>query len=785
MEQQLYGRLYPQQGSPSERRALQRENVIVGSGRNAFPTFREPDQHAFLRKKGSGFARSNSLVESYGSDSISPKAGGNNRVVFDNRRHKHRGPRDKSTPGLLPYELSPTRTPGFGTKDVGYDHFKDRAGWVKSAGSMKGKGGDDYIFRQRVDKKNNTEFAKMKKIRKPANGRKRSVKKEVRLLPGQRTAAKDKISCPICSSISRARPLALHECRHTRQAKLQFKNRAKNDERQYRKAQREKEFRITLKRAEEREKIARSMGKNNSTNVTGTGRHVLKSTIVPNSPDRSLHRFSREKGSRVYAGSSIFDDPPKGEKKIVRMDDLLQSSDPLPEEIADHARKNFMNDPNWRNWSNQNSEEKFGGGMSGKFTDDNSFKAAVGGSASQSSLGNSFLGSGDWSSFMGTGGNVAKDTNAFTGETAPLRSALKTSSSYGSRAQTSKPGTRQNKSKGAGSGGVTSPNARNRRLVRFEGDQSPTQGKKGTKAKAKAPPRDSEEHPLAIIKMQKQEALKSEKKLSRKKTPTATYRGVKKNAPRGRQRIRNRKARKNDFANSLVLSISNFTLEDLWAPLIRLKFKYRDEKKVLASSRMFQLEKGKVKIDDFETKIAFVLDRAALKKMKKEFLTIQVVDGSKTGIDAVLGDCQVPLEKLAKGESVADSMQAWHSENLDHSASFDINASWAENDVSWKMFFDDQFAATLGLDFMPSSHKRSASPKNRVRRVSILKESLSREALMAEIEQSDETQLRDTYIHEWGGLNSNSDSEPEEQEQDIDEDASIANWDAQFFESAR
>ena len=56
---------------------------------------------------------------------------------------------------------------------------------------------------------------------------------------------------------------------------------------------------------------------------------------------------------------------------------------------------------------------------------------------------------------------------------------------------------------------------------------------------------------------------------------------------------------------------------------------------------------------------------------------------------------------------------------------------------------------------------------------------------MAEIEQSDETQLRDTYIHEWGGLNSNSDSEPEEQEQDIDEDASIANWDAQFFESAR
>ena len=47
----------------------------------------------------------------------------------------------------------------------------------------------------------------------------------IRLLPGQRTMAQKKMrECPICSSISKSRPLALHECRHGKKVQDEFAN---------------------------------------------------------------------------------------------------------------------------------------------------------------------------------------------------------------------------------------------------------------------------------------------------------------------------------------------------------------------------------------------------------------------------------------------------------------------------------------------------------------------------------------------------------------------------------
>ena len=751
MEQMLYSQLNPKKVDLRSQRPLQRDGVLPGSGSQVYQNFRqsEMDKHAKSPIKSKGGMRMLRVrTDSGGSDGKKKVRFAEDPAIANNLIYQSFSTASLNssgvTPGTIPYELSPKLTPGFGTTDVGYDHLQNRAGWVKSAGSMKGKGMDDYLFRQSSNKDIETFFQEQEKQQKaqPLMRKSRS-----RLLPGQRSADKDKLKCPICSSISRSRPLALHECRHTQNARKEFENRVERDKKVHMKPT-EKKFHLSKSSVRERERVSKNMSAQGSPNVLKNGRAFVKSAIVPACPPRQLNRHSRGGVNFVEANRSTF---LNGQEAVSQKTDFFASDgwlgsseqDPyapsvLPNSFSNHARKNFMTDANWSSGSWVGPGANQFQPVKNKSTDQGNRQRHSSDKPSE----NNMLTAENWGKFVSE----------------PNRSGVST----GSRVQTSHPGSRDKpngkKSTNRGSGNnLSSPNARNRR-VRISEKLSPSPIL--TNEDTRSSPRTA---------------------VSPKKRMQSTP----------KMRV---KSRESDFANKLVVTISNFVFEEAWTSLVQFKYKFTDSKGFLKSSPMIKVA-SRDEVLSRKDEIALVLDQKMVQTMKTDYLVIQLVDGNiRNKYDAVLGDVKIPLQSLATGNTFNDMVEVWHSETLNQAASFDVDIQWRDMDLSWKMIFNDEFSANLGFFQGEKSPKRS-SPKARRESIKRLKnggmdksDDVMKRA--QEAKDDEERVLLESYVG-WGTdmaqeeiPNEAAKPEPTENKEllALDHDATIANWSAEFTE---
>ena len=138
----------------------------------------------------------------------------------------------------------------------------------------------DQVRQGRVNVKPNYKELVKKRAKRAEN--------RIRLLPGQRKNAKKKMQqCPICSSISKSRSLALHECRHGKKAQNEFANANTMQ------TSKPNTFSISIPTLSAKAK-----------RVDGIDRPIRRGLVVK-PPPRTLQRLSKSKGNKVYADKTF------------------------------------------------------------------------------------------------------------------------------------------------------------------------------------------------------------------------------------------------------------------------------------------------------------------------------------------------------------------------------------------------------------------------------------------------------------------------------------------------
>ncbi len=554
-------------------------------------------------------------------------------------------------------------------------------------------------------------------------------KHRIRLLPGQREREKREMAeCPICSSISQSRSLALHGCRHSKKIKRDFSenllnpNFEKLDVKPYYEKQPSK-FTISIPDLKKKNK-----------RVSTAGKTILQKGLAIEPPPRTLLRQSREKGSKIYVGSSIFDDRGnllKDKPKQLNPHALLQSHESLPDEFTEHARKNFMGRSDWASVSADANN------ISNSFEDIYSSNSDT--KSNKNNNGISF--------FPMTNNNVISDEW-------PINS--KPTTSVSNRTKTAKPGSRP-KTTASSKTSFSSPNTRNRRLSpKSSNINSNTYGKNKptppTKKKKNVGKNRNTSIREQLAKVEKED---EKRKVEEIKELTADDDWVDRIDKEEKLKIQPRQKRDEDYLrNNLIFTIGTANLAK---PVSLVKFVFKCLKFPVVSTKSFKLGKnfksGNVVIDQ-SVKLNIKVNAKLLDDFRHGYLELQLRDASRGGWRGKVGDAKIPLDKLAQGKAIREEIELWNSETLDEVASINFSCRWEDSDLSWKMLFAEDFGSSMALDNSINRKKKRQVNKT--------------------FTKNEDAKVNDNDVDDLLLGNTNLKS--------IDKNQSIANWGIHFFD---